>query len=475
MEEIKGCDVNYIITYHLEIAKICNIFENSKKRFNAIFESANELRLKDVLRKMPKVIHISCHGLNPSGAAGYALRFEEKGKRQDIYEKQLDELLGKFEDQLKCIDLVFLSSCHSEVAGKLFKKHGAKNVIYIDKNWPVSNTASLDFAISFYQNLVNCKSVRDSFEATKKELDEKEKINYKNNIKCCCNSHSIHRKDTCLLSDPKKREEIHKEFHEKICECKNNEFCMHEDNCTLLNAVKKFNRNKKNKNGKKRALVLITHLIEEANLISDTIGILHNKKIKEPGKVGDFIKKEANEIILSIEFYKPSNNSLKEKYGDILSQTVKNSEDINNLLSRINRGKYANLMTKDKFGRPIFKGIEKRGYSKSIGILRLVKYLDNISLLSTKIKEYFNSMYCIDFSLNNFIFKVTKVKGSDKCPSRICGILEKIRDQCNLSEYTYEFNTLGKIFLNYTKEEEDKIDIADSSNKENMYKFNITL
>ena len=251
MEEIKGCDVNYIIAYHLEIAKICNIFENSKKSFNAIFESANELRLKDVLRKMPKVIHISCHGLNPSGASGFALRFEEKGKRQDIYEKQLDELLGKFEDQLKCIDLVFLSSCHSEVAGKLFKKHGAKNVIYIDKNWPVSNTASLDFAISFYQNLVNCKSVRDSFEATKKELDEKEKINYKNNIKCCCNSHSSHRKDTCLLSDPKKREEIHKEFHEKICECKNNEFCMHEDNCTLLNAVKKFNRNKKNKNGKK--------------------------------------------------------------------------------------------------------------------------------------------------------------------------------------------------------------------------------
>ena len=233
--------------------------------------------------------------------------------------------------------------------------------------------------------------------------------------------------------------------------------------------------NKKNKNGKKRALVLITHLIEEANLISDTIGILHNKKIKEPGRVGDFIQKEANEIILSIEFYKSSNNSLKEKYGDILSQTVKNSEELNNLLSRINRGKYANLMTKDKFGKQIFKVIKKKGYSKSLGILRLVKYLDNITLLSSKIKEYFNAMYCIDFSLNNFIFKVTKVKGSDKCPSRICGILEKYREQCNISEYTYEFNTLGKIFLNYTKDEEDKIDLTDSSNKEKLNKFNISL
>ena len=219
----------------------------------------------------------------------------------------------------------------------------------------------------------------------------------------------------------------------------------------------------------------IDMLIEEANLISDTIGILHNKKIKEPGRVGDFIQKEANEIILSIEFYKSSNNSLKEKYGDILSQTVKNSEELNNLLSRINRGKYANLMTKDKFGKQIFKVIKKKGYSKSLGILRLVKYLDNITLLSSKIKEYFNAMYCIDFSLNNFIFKVTKVKGSDKCPSRICGILEKYREQCNISEYTYEFNTLGKIFLNYTKDEEDKIDLTDSSNKEKLNKFNISL
>ena len=234
--------------------------------------------------------------------------------------------------------------------------------------------------------------------------------------------------------------------------------------------------NKKNKNGKKRALVLITHLIQEANLISDKIGILYNKKIKEPGKVGDLIQKEANEIILSIEFYKPSNGALKEEYGDILSQTLKNSEDINNLLSKIRRKKYVNLMTSDKFGNPVFKVIKKRGYSKSIGFLRLVKYLDYISILSTKIKEYFSSMYCTYFSLNNFIFKITKVKGSDKCPSRICGIIEKYKEECNIYEYNYEFISLEKIFLNYTNDDDNgKIDVADSSNKEIRNKFNISL
>ena len=143
MEETKKCDINYIISYHLEIAKICGIFENSKKSLNAIFESANKAKLKDAIINIPKIIHISCHGLNPSGTSGYAMKFENQGESQYIYETQLDEFLGNFQAQLKCIDLVILSSCHSEVAGKLFKKHGAKNVIYIDKNWPVSNKCYL--------------------------------------------------------------------------------------------------------------------------------------------------------------------------------------------------------------------------------------------------------------------------------------------------------------------------------------------
>ena len=235
--------------------------------------------------------------------------------------------------------------------------------------------------------------------------------------------------------------------------------------------------NKKNKNGKKRALVLITHVIQEANLISDKIGILYNKKISESGKVGDLIQKEANEILLSIEFYKPTNGELKEEFGDILSKTIKNSDDINNLLSKIKKNKYINLMTKDKFGYPIFKLIKKRGWAKAIGFLRLVKYLDYISLLSSKIKEYFNSMYCTYFCLNNFIFKITKVKGDDKCPSRICGIIEKYRDRCYVREYDYQFDTLEKIFLNYTKDEDDnKIDIiTNSSTQEIRNKFNISL
>ena len=112
--------------------------------------------MKDAIREQPKIIHISCHGSNPEN--GYSLKFEERGAKRDVPEKELEEILSKLSEKLKNIDLVFLSSCHSQVAGELFLKYGVKNVIYINKEYPISNTASLNFAISLYQKLIDCNN-----------------------------------------------------------------------------------------------------------------------------------------------------------------------------------------------------------------------------------------------------------------------------------------------------------------------------
>ena len=149
LEETKGTDPNSIIAYHLEIAKIVDLFKNSQKDFNAIFQSATVQRLREAIREEPKILHISCHGSNPDN--GYALKFEDHGDKRDVPEKELDDILYNLKDKLKNIDLVFLSSCYSQVAGELFLKYGVKNVIYIKKNCEVSNKASLVFANSFYQ------------------------------------------------------------------------------------------------------------------------------------------------------------------------------------------------------------------------------------------------------------------------------------------------------------------------------------
>ena len=240
LEESKGTELDSIITYHLEISKIVGLFKSSKKSFNALFESANVNRLKDVIREEPKVLHISCHGNDPND--DYYLKFEDKGQTRKLTEKELDKKLSESKDILKKIDLVILSSCFSEVAGELFFKYGVKNVIYIKKNCKISNKAALMFANSFYKKLIERNNVKNCFDSTIKEIHEQElsKINYK----CCCKAHGSH-KQSCFLFDKEEREKIHNELCRKICECNYDEFCFHNLDCSLFKAIKKWNKDKK--------------------------------------------------------------------------------------------------------------------------------------------------------------------------------------------------------------------------------------
>ena len=237
LEETKGTDPNSIIAYHLEIAKIVDLFKNSQKDFNAIFQSATVQRLREAIREEPKILHISCHGSNPDN--GYALKFEDHGDKRDVPEKELDDILYNLKDKLKNIDLVFLSSCYSQVAGELFLKYGVKNVIYIKKNCEVSNKASLVFANSFYQKLIDLNNIKEAFDSTIDELYEQEKE--KNKFKCCCKAHKKH-KVSCCLYDEKDRKIIHDEFSGKNCKCNLEEFCFHYKECSLVNSIKIWNK-----------------------------------------------------------------------------------------------------------------------------------------------------------------------------------------------------------------------------------------
>ena len=231
----------FVISYQLEIAKLVGIYKNSKKNFNTIFESVDFTKLKEVITKKPKILHISCHGRDPNSEEGYALIFEEKGYKKEVNEKNLEDLFKIFknnennENILKEIDLVFLSSCHSERAGNLFYKYGVKNVIYIDQNYSVSNNVSIDFATSFYQYLINNKSVKESFYTTKQELKEKEiKKCINTNMKFYCNIHKENEKNTqCVINDKKKIEEIYKDIYDQFLVYCNEEFFQNNKNCLL--------------------------------------------------------------------------------------------------------------------------------------------------------------------------------------------------------------------------------------------------
>lgn len=98
---------------------------------------------------------------------GDFLIFETKqGSAKLVSEKMLEDILKQCKTD---IELVFVSSCHSELIGNIFFKAGIGHVICIKESEKISDEASITFAKAFYHSLfsINGKSICDAFAAAK--------------------------------------------------------------------------------------------------------------------------------------------------------------------------------------------------------------------------------------------------------------------------------------------------------------------
>ena len=218
------------INYRLEIKKILKSMNKSKKQFKCIFECANEKNLRKYLNIPTKILYISCHGLfekKDDNMYEYSLILEENGVVQKIKKNQLEEIIKKNSSIIENIDLIFISSCHSEHLGKIFLQNNAKNVIYIHGLTKVSNLASWKFTEYFFDNLINKNNtIKNSFDKAKDKVKIDRMIQFSKVNNCCCDH--IHEKNCC-----------HDEYHEKQCDCKYDEHNIHKKNCEFLKLLEK--------------------------------------------------------------------------------------------------------------------------------------------------------------------------------------------------------------------------------------------
>ena len=216
----------------------------------------------------------------------------------------------------------------------------------------------------------------------------------------------------------------------------------------------------KNDGNGKRAVVLTTHSIEEAEALCDNVGILvggnFNKKVT--GRICDILKNESNGIELTIEFKKPSYETLIKKYGNVLKEEITNFEELKSLLNFHKKKGYIKFLSKDHLGKDLLKilvGFEK---INKFTIFRWVEYMDYLCLLVSKIKNYFSNVTCIYYKINNYILKIfNDPPNEEKCDSFIFGIVEGFKDQCCIEEYTYSLTTFESVFIKcIEKKEEEK-------------------
>ena len=166
------------IDYDREFKEIKNALECTKTKMNYYKTCAWSDNLTSVLLRNPKVLHFSGHGVKNTvkdigteaalrQGQGDFLVFENKvGWAELVSEKMLGELLKQCKTD---IDLVFVSSCHSEWVGDIFFNAGINHVVWIRESDTISDNASIIFAKAFYQALfsINSYSICDAFEAAK--------------------------------------------------------------------------------------------------------------------------------------------------------------------------------------------------------------------------------------------------------------------------------------------------------------------
>ena len=91
------------------------------------------------------------------------------GKSHNFFEEDLKTLVEISKNKF---EVVFVSSCHSEFAGRVFLNAGAKHVIWIKQEEEILDKASLLFSKVFYETLFGKKyNVWDSFATAKTEVE----------------------------------------------------------------------------------------------------------------------------------------------------------------------------------------------------------------------------------------------------------------------------------------------------------------
>ena len=233
---------NSPISYMDEIRIILKLMKESKKKFNCKFECINENLLEDIIiNNKTKILHISSHG-HFEEKDKYSLVVENLkkfGQKQLINYNNLKFILEKGKLNVSKIDLVIVSTCYSEDFGKLFLEYGAKNVIYIDRKTELIDRISVIFTKYFYQNILENKSIEDSYNDAKKSMESDFEIKKINKESCCCNHYH---KQKCLLKIKEERDILHKNFHSLIlqkCKCNNEQSNYHNCNCEYYDIIKK--------------------------------------------------------------------------------------------------------------------------------------------------------------------------------------------------------------------------------------------
>ncbi|CAI2380040.1 unnamed protein product [Moneuplotes crassus] len=174
------------LDYRNEITGIEKALSEVQHEIKYKINVATISNFRSIIADAPFALHFTGHGVpNNRQSLGESYNFykdkgnillleDEKGMADYLFENDLKRLV-KISKANRAnthnYEVVFVSSCHSEFAGKIFQASGANHVICILKSEQISDKASLRFSKVFYESLFMKKySVCEAFKLAKEDI-----------------------------------------------------------------------------------------------------------------------------------------------------------------------------------------------------------------------------------------------------------------------------------------------------------------
>ena len=132
------------IDHNAEIDDIIKMLQGTNKGVGFRMDSATIDSLQNLLMIKPKVVHLSCHGEFDRVEDTYYLAFESKkvmGMMEKLSMSRLKTLFST-QMQMKSIECVIVSACHSQKIGEMMKDSGVPVVICINAPFKIQDEAA---------------------------------------------------------------------------------------------------------------------------------------------------------------------------------------------------------------------------------------------------------------------------------------------------------------------------------------------
>ena len=196
------------------------------------------------------------------------------------------------------------------------------------------------------------------------------------------------------------------------------------------------------------SVIMTTHAMDEAETLCKRIGIMVNGEfvclgscnyVKETYGYGYDIDirikpMEQNELYTTIKGL-----NLKRNHK------VRTLEEVQDILTKIGKGHFYKYISEQGIGRKIYHEVTVNGEKCSMKMMKVVL-------------PHFNEVILSEFIENNFLFKVKKSPDS-KSIGFLFSLLEREKDECEITEYSIQQTSLEQIFNKFAenqgKTEED--------------------